>query len=73
MTLQLKSEEAFVSLEKDLGMLMQAEKARTKKMFEQARLIKLIATVLAIVLAVFVVGAVVFLGRKNGGTLLPRR
>jgi N-acetylglutamate synthase-like GNAT family acetyltransferase len=73
LTLQVKSEEAFVSLEKELGMLMQAEKARTNKMYEQARVIKFIATLIAIVFAVFVIGAVFFLMRKNGGTLMPHR
>jgi N-acetylglutamate synthase-like GNAT family acetyltransferase len=73
LTLQLKSEEAFLSMEKELGMLMQAEKARTSKMFEQARTIKFIATLLAIVFAVFVIGAVFFLVRKNGGMLMPHR
>jgi N-acetylglutamate synthase-like GNAT family acetyltransferase len=73
LTIQLKSEEAFVSLEKELSVFMQAEKARTTKMFERARMMKFIALMLAIVFAVFVIGAVVFLMRKNGGTLLPQR
>src|ERR1017187_6099932 len=73
LTLQLKSEEAFVSLEKELGMLMQAEKARTNKMYERARVIKFVATLLAIIFAVFVIGAVFFLMRMNGGSLTPHR
>jgi len=73
LTMKLKSEEAFVSMEKELALFMQAEKARTAKVFERARLIKFFALLLAIILAVFVIGAVVFLVRKNGGTLIPGR
>jgi len=73
LTLQLKSEEAFVSLENELAMFMQAEKARTAKMFEQARVLKFAATAFAIIFAIFVIVAVVFLIQKNGGTLIPRR
>lgn len=69
LTLQLKSEEAFVSLEKEFGLFMAAEKERTKKMFEQARLIKMIATLLALVFAAFVIVAMVYLFKKNPGIL----
>lgn len=73
LTLQLKSEKAFVSLEKELAVFMQSEKARTEKMFQHARTLKTFATLIAIVLAVAVIGAMIFLIRKNGGTLLPQR
>jgi N-acetylglutamate synthase-like GNAT family acetyltransferase len=73
LTLQLKSEEAFVSLEKELAVFMQSEKARTEKMFQHARMLKTFATLLAIMLAIVVIGAMIFLVRKNGGTLLPPR
>ncbi len=72
LTLQLKSEEAFVSLEKELGAFMQAEKARAAKMREQARLIKIFATCAAVIFGIVVIGALVYLMRKNG-LLLPRR
>lgn len=72
LTLQLKSEEAFVSMEKELGVFMQAEKARSAKMHEQARLIKFIATGAAIIFGIVVIGALFYLMRKNG-LLIPRR
>ncbi len=72
LTLQLKSEEAFVSLEKELGTFMQAEKARTAKMREQARLLKNFTTALAVIFGIVVIGALVYLLRKNG-LLIPRR
>ncbi len=73
LTHQLKSEEAFVSMEKELAMLMQAEKAQTSRLQRRARVIKSVATLAAILLGVFVIGALVFLMRKNGLSLIPRR
>ena len=35
--IQLKSEEAFISMEKEIAVFMQAEKARTDRMFQRAR------------------------------------
>ena len=72
LTLQLKSEEAFVSLEKELGVFMQAEKVRAAKMREQARLIKIFTTGAAVIFGIVVIGALVYLMRKNG-LLIPRR
>lgn len=72
-TLKLKSEEAFVSLEKELSLFMESEKANTAKIFAQARLIKVIATLLAILFGVLVVGTLFYLLRKNGGHLIPGR
>ena len=73
LTLQLKSEEAFVSMEKELAVFMQAEKARANQLLEKARVIKLIATLLALALGAFVIVAALYLVRKNGGSLLPGR
>lgn len=72
LTRQLKSEEAFDSMEKELAVFMQAEKARSGKMHKQARLIKFVATLAAVLFGVFVIGALVFLMRKHGVTLIPR-
>ena len=72
LTLQLKSEEAFVSMEKELMVLMEAEKARTAKMQDHARIIKFMATLAAIAFGVFVIGALIFLMRKNGMALFQR-
>ena len=73
LTRQLKSEDAFVSVEKELAMLMQTEKARSEKLHEQARLIKSLATLAAILFGVLVIGAFIYLMRKNGMTLIPGR
>lgn len=72
LTLQLKSEAAFVSLEKELALMMQAEKAHTTKMHERARLIKICATVTAIIFGIVVIGSLFYLMRKPGA-LTPRR
>jgi N-acetylglutamate synthase-like GNAT family acetyltransferase len=73
LTLKLKSEEAFVSAEKEIAMLMQAEKERTTRIFQQARMIKMLATLLALILGTFVIVAVAYMLRKHGGTLFPPR
>ena len=73
LTQQLKSEEAFFSMEKELAVFMQGEKARTTKVHEQARVIKFIATLAAVLFGVFVIGALIFLLRKNGVSRSPRR
>lgn len=73
LTLQLKDEEAIVSMEKELAMYMEAERNRTARTFQKARLIKTIATFIAIVFALFIVGAIIFLLRKNPHLLAPRR
>jgi N-acetylglutamate synthase-like GNAT family acetyltransferase len=72
LTLKLKSEDAFISMEKELAVLMQAEKARTDRLFQRAKIIKLVATLLALIFAGFVLFAVIYLVKRNGG-LVPRR
>jgi hypothetical protein len=67
LTLQLKDEDVIVSLEKELAMFMQAEKQRTARAFQQARALKFIATLAAIILAIFVAVAVIYMLRKNPG------
>jgi N-acetylglutamate synthase-like GNAT family acetyltransferase len=59
------------STEKEFEMFMQAEKQRTQSTLEQAKLLKTIATVLAIMLAVVVIGAAIYLLRKNPMLLGP--
>ncbi len=66
-TLKSKDEETIVSLEKELALFMEAEKQRTARAFQQARVLKFIATLLAVAFAIFVVFAVVFMLRKNPG------
>ncbi|HLP76898.1 MAG TPA: hypothetical protein VK327_08260, partial [Candidatus Paceibacterota bacterium] len=72
LTLSLKNEESIVSLEKELSMFMAAEKERTAQTFRHVKLLKVVATVVAIVLAIFVGIALFYLIRKNPGILAPR-
>jgi N-acetylglutamate synthase-like GNAT family acetyltransferase len=65
LTLQLKDEQAVVSMEKELALFMEAEKQRTARMFDQARVLKGIATVLAVGFAIFVLVALILLFRKG--------
>ena len=68
-TLPLKDESAMISIEKELALFMESEKQRTARAFQQARVLKTIATVLAIIFAIFIMGAVVYLLKKNPNAL----
>jgi len=59
-TLQLKDEATIASMEKELAMFMAAEKRSSERMFEQARTMKTIANLIAIILALFALGAAIF-------------
>ncbi len=72
LTLQLKNEEAIESLDKELAMFMEAEKQRTARAFQHARMLKFIATLLAVIFAVFVIGMIIYMARKNPGLIGPR-
>ncbi len=65
LTLSLKNEDSIVSMEKELSLFMAAEKQRTARAFQHARTMKSIATVLAIVFALFVGVTLFYLLRKN--------
>lgn len=61
-TMQLRDEQALqVSLDKEFALFMQSEKQQTQGMFQQARVMKYIATVVAIVLAVLVLVFAIYL------------
>jgi hypothetical protein len=68
-TVALKDEQAIVSMEKELAMLMAAEKARTARTLQRAQIVKYVATGLAVILAIFVAIAVFYLIRNNPGGL----
>jgi N-acetylglutamate synthase-like GNAT family acetyltransferase len=72
-TLQLKDEEAIVSLEKELTLLMETEKQRTARTIQHVRTLKSVALWLSVVLGMFVVGAAIYLLLKNPGTAIPRK
>jgi hypothetical protein len=67
----LKNEEAIISVEKELAMFMAAEKARTARALGQARALKVIATFVALVFAMLLFGAALYLWKKNSAGLIP--
>ena len=67
LTLQLKDEDAIVSLEKEIALFMETEKQSTARALRQAKVIKTVFTVIAIVLAIFVVGVAGYALLKNRG------
>jgi hypothetical protein len=73
LTLQLKDENAMVSLEKELAMFMEAEKQKTAQAFKQAKTLKTLATIVAVIFAIIVIGALFYLFSKNPSVLGPRR
>ena len=68
LTLRLKDEDALVSVEKELKMMLDAEKQRTAQTLDKARVLKKIATLVALVLAFFILIAAFILWRKNAGS-----
>jgi hypothetical protein len=71
LTLKLKDEiEKLVAADKEFAMFMDAEKQRTARAFQHAKILKLVATLIA--LAVFIIVMVgAFMIFKRGG--LPPR
>jgi N-acetylglutamate synthase-like GNAT family acetyltransferase len=56
LTLKLKDDvETVVSLDKEFALFMQSEKQRTEQVFQQARLLKTVATLIALALLIAVV------------------
>jgi hypothetical protein len=73
LTLPLKDEQTIISMEKELAMFMEAERLRTSRAIQHARTLKIIATALAILLAIFVIGVGIYMLRHNVAFLHPRR
>jgi N-acetylglutamate synthase-like GNAT family acetyltransferase len=70
LTLKLKEDiETVGSLDKEFAMFMESEKQRTQRAFHHARILKLIATLVALTVFVLVLGAAFFLFRKNPNLL----
>ena len=66
LTLKLKDDpETAISVDKEFALFMQSEKQRTERAFQHARILKLIATVIAVVLLLLVLVAAVYLFQKN--------
>ena len=65
-TLQLKDEEALLSVDKEMAILMEAERLRTKETLEKARTFKTVFTALAFLLAFLIFGMALFVYLKRG-------
>ena len=65
--LQLKSEAASpISIEKELAMFQEASKAETEKVFQQARRLKMVATIIAALVFLFVLIGGIYLLKIKG-------
>ena len=71
LSLQLKDEEAIVSIEKEIAMLMQAEKAQTARAIEQAKVLKTVVTVIGLLFAIAVLGAAAYVFLSRGSFHIP--
>jgi hypothetical protein len=72
LTLKLKDDvETVVSLDREFALFMESEKQRTEQVFQQARTLKTVATVIAVILLIAVVvwGVSVFMRNPQ---LVPR-
>ena len=69
---QLRDETpATLSVEREFELFMQSEKDRSQAALDQAKLLKTIATVLAVILAMAVIGAALYFLKRNPQILAP--
>ena len=73
LTLQLKDEAVINAVEKELAMYMTAQKQHSKRTLEQIRTLKKLATVIAVIFALFAFGAVFYIILKRPDLLHPGR
>ena len=72
LTLKLKEDlESVASLDKEFAMFMQSEKQRTERAFRHARVLKMVATLIAFTVLILVIAGAFYLLRKNPGLLRP--
>jgi hypothetical protein len=65
-TLKLKEDiEAVVAADPELALLMEAEKQRTGRILQQARIMKTLATLVAVAVFIMVLAAAIYLVHKN--------
>lgn len=70
--LQLREETtATLSVEREFELFMKSEKDRSQAAIERAKMLKTIATVVALILAVVVIGAALYFLRRNPQVLAP--
>lgn len=66
LTLKLKEDiEEVISADKEFAMFMEAERARTERTFQQARILKFIATLIAVSVLFLVMAGAFFVIRRN--------
>ena len=66
LTLKLKEDpETAVSLDKEFALFMESEKQQTQKTFQYARMLKVIATLIAVAVLILILGAAFFMLRRN--------
>ncbi len=66
LSLKLREDvEAVMTADKEFAMFMQSEKQRTDRAFQQARILKQVATLIALLLLILVVGGAFWLIMKN--------
>jgi len=73
LTLQLKNEAAINAVELELAMFMSAQKRHSERTLEQIRTMKKLATILAVIFALFAFGALFFFLIKRPDLLHPGR
>jgi N-acetylglutamate synthase-like GNAT family acetyltransferase len=69
LTLQLKDENVIVNIEKELAMLLQVERDRTARAMERGKALKTFAMLMALALAIFVMGALAYMFMKHPNLL----
>jgi N-acetylglutamate synthase-like GNAT family acetyltransferase len=70
LTLKLREDiEEVISADHEFKLFMESERQRTERAFQQARLLKLVATVIAVMLFVLVLAGAFLLLRRNPGFL----
>lgn len=66
LTLKLKEDiQEVISADKEFALFMQAERQRTERTFQQARILKFIATLIAVAILFLVMAGAFFVIRKN--------
>jgi hypothetical protein len=74
LTLKLKEDvDALLAMDHELALMLETERQRSKRGLEQARLLKMLATALGILIVLFIIGASVMLLMRRGALQLPGR
>lgn len=70
LTLKLREDvEEVANLDQEFAMFMQAEKQRSQQMMDQGKMLRLVATLLAVMLFLIVIGIGIWVFMKNPGML----